>query len=121
MFGLTGPEIAEIFGYIATFLITICYIPQVSHTYKTKDVSGISLITFSTLAVGVFMWTVYSFILWLPPFIICNVVSLGMIMSIVIMKIMYSKRPLSEVVAADAEHIAQDVTPETGSKGEDAA
>ena len=29
-------ELSQILGWIATFLFTICYIPQIIKTYKTK-------------------------------------------------------------------------------------
>ena len=35
-------ELSQIVGWIATFLFTICYIPQIIKTYKTKTVEGLS-------------------------------------------------------------------------------
>ncbi len=100
-------ELAEIIGYIATFMITICYIPQVVHTYKTKDVKGISLGMYCALSVGVGLWLVYSLMLSLTPLIICNGLSLLMIIAILVMKVLYSKRSVSQLLAADVQGIVK--------------
>jgi len=34
---------ANIFGWMATFLFLVCYIPQMIKTYNTKTVSGLNL------------------------------------------------------------------------------
>jgi len=34
----------ELFGWIGTILFTMCYLPQLYRTYKTKDVKGVSLV-----------------------------------------------------------------------------
>lgn len=102
-------DTAEIIGYIATFLITICYIPQVVHTYKTKDVSGISLGMYCALSLGVGLWLIYSLMLSLTPLIICNGLSLLMIIAILAMKLMYTKRSIPELLASDVSAIKEDV------------
>lgn len=33
----------SLFGWIGTILFILCYIPQILNTYRTKDVTGISL------------------------------------------------------------------------------
>ena len=94
-------ELVEIVGLLATIIITVCYIPQIRPTYKTKDVSGISLGMYCTLALGVFLWLVYG-ILQVDTFlIICNALCLIMILSILTMKLMYSKKTIAEMVADD--------------------
>ncbi len=35
-------EFSQILGYTATFLFTICYIPQIIKTYQAKSVEGLS-------------------------------------------------------------------------------
>jgi MtN3 and saliva related transmembrane protein len=35
-------QIADILGWVATFLFTACYIPQIIKTYKTKTIKGLS-------------------------------------------------------------------------------
>lgn len=102
-------DTAEIIGYIATFLITICYIPQVVHTYRSKDVSGISLGMYCALSLGVGLWLIYSIMLSLTPLIICNGLSLLMIIMILVMKLLYTKRSIPELLAKDIHELAEDV------------
>lgn len=35
-------QLADVLGWIATFLFTVCYIPQILKTYRTKTVDGLS-------------------------------------------------------------------------------
>ena len=35
-------SLTDILGWTATFLFTICYIPQIAKTYHTKTVDGLS-------------------------------------------------------------------------------
>jgi MtN3 and saliva related transmembrane protein len=46
-------------GFIAAFLTTAAFIPQALKTIKTKDTSGISLLMYISLTVGIFGWFIY--------------------------------------------------------------
>ena len=35
-------QLADILGWIATIMFTICYIPQMMKTYRTKTIDGLS-------------------------------------------------------------------------------
>ncbi len=52
---------AEIIGYLATSLTAIASLPQVIKMVKTRDTSGLSLITFSILTIAYILWFVYGF------------------------------------------------------------
>ncbi|MBK7502634.1 MAG: D-alanyl-D-alanine carboxypeptidase [Polaromonas sp.] len=58
---------ADIIGYIAATLTTVSFVPQAWHTFRTKDVSGISLGMYSVFTVGIALWLVYGLMLsaWL--------------------------------------------------------
>ena len=45
-------ELAPILGWIATFLFTICYIPQIIKTAKTQTVDGLSFLLLFIQFVG---------------------------------------------------------------------
>jgi len=49
---------AQVLGWIATILFTICYIPQMIKTYKTKTIDGLSfrLLLISFVANIVALW-----------------------------------------------------------------
>lgn len=49
----------EVIGLIAAFLTTASFLPQVYKTWKTKDVSGLSLPMFSMFFVGIVFWLIY--------------------------------------------------------------
>lgn len=50
-------------GTISALLTTIAFLPQVTKTIKTKDVSGISLGMYVTYCLGVMLWTIYGILL----------------------------------------------------------
>lgn len=50
-------------GTISALLTTIAFLPQVTKTIKTKDVSGISLGMYLTYCLGVMLWTIYGILL----------------------------------------------------------
>lgn len=49
----------DFIGYIAAFLTTISFLPQVIKTVKTKDTSGISLGMYSIFFTGICFWLAY--------------------------------------------------------------
>ena len=46
----------DLIGYAAASLTTCTFIPQALHTFRTRDVSGISLTMYSVFTLGVFFW-----------------------------------------------------------------
>ena len=60
-------ELAGILGWVATFLFTVCYIPQIIKTYKTKTVDGVSFRLFgiSFIANIIALW--YATLITQPP------------------------------------------------------
>ena len=58
---------SELVGYLAASLTTASFVPQAWHTFKTKDVSGISLGMYGAFTAGVALWLVYGLLLaaWL--------------------------------------------------------
>ena len=46
----------DIVGSLAAILTTISFFPQAWHSFKTKDVSGVSLGMYSVFTVGVALW-----------------------------------------------------------------
>src|SRR3989344_3860029 len=46
----------ELIGYVAAFLTTCSFVPQALHTFRTRDVRGISLGMYSVFTAGVALW-----------------------------------------------------------------
>lgn len=76
-------------GTIASGLTTASFFPQAWHTFRTRDVSGISLGMFGLLTVGVGMWTVYGVLLEAWPIIIANTMTFTLALMILLMKLRY--------------------------------
>ena len=90
---MATPPMNEIIGFIAAFLTTAAFVPQVWHTFKTRDVKGISLGMYSVLTTGVAFWTAYGWLLGAWPIIIANFITLMLAAAILVMKLRYSKHP----------------------------
>jgi MtN3 and saliva related transmembrane protein len=80
---------SEMIGYTAAFLTTSSFVPQAVHTFKTKDVRGISLTMYSIFVVGIILWLVYGLLLNAWPIVLANVVTLSLAGAILTMKLKY--------------------------------
>ena len=73
----------------AAVLTTASFIPQAWHSFKTRDVSGISLGMYSVFTAGVTLWLVYGVLLFSWPLIIANSITLGLAAIILGMKLRF--------------------------------
>lgn len=78
-------------GSLAAILTTASFVPQVWKTFRTRDVSGISLVMYSLFTVGVALWLVYGILIMAWPIIIANVITTSLALMILAMKLRYSK------------------------------
>ena len=76
-------------GTAAAIISTASFVPQVWQTFKTRDVSGISLGMYSVFTVGVSCWLVYGLMLGAWPIIIANAITLTLAISILVMKLRF--------------------------------
>ena len=81
--------LTEIVGSVAALLTTVAFFPQAWHTFRTRDVSGISLGMYSVFAVGVACWLVYGILLGAWPIVIANCITLALSVAILVMKLLY--------------------------------
>ena len=79
----------DFIGTIAACLTTASFIPQAWHTFRTRDVSGISLGMYSLFTLGVGLWLVYGILLTAWPIIIANVITTSLALAILLMKLRY--------------------------------
>jgi MtN3 and saliva related transmembrane protein len=82
-------QIADWIGTAAAILTTSSFVPQVVHTVRTKDVSGISLSMYSVFVVGVALWLAYGLLLEAWPVVIANAITLTLATCILVMKLRY--------------------------------
>lgn len=76
-------------GSLAACLTTASFVPQVWHTLRTRDVSGISLGMYSLFTVGVALWLVYGILMMAWPIIIANAITTSLALAILVMKLRY--------------------------------
>jgi MtN3 and saliva related transmembrane protein len=62
----------EILGLIAAALTTSAFLPQVYKTWKTRDVSSLSLSMLLLFFVGIILWVIYGFYIGSLSLIIAN-------------------------------------------------
>jgi len=79
----------DLIGYIAASLTTLSFLPQALHTFRTRDVSGISLGMYSLFTAGVALWLVYGLLLLAWPLIVANAITLALALAILVMKLRY--------------------------------
>lgn len=82
----------EWLGYVAATLTTGSFALQAWHTFRTRDVSGISLGMYSAFTLGVALWLAYGLVLRSWPITIANTVTLALALSILVMKVTIEAR-----------------------------
>jgi MtN3 and saliva related transmembrane protein len=82
----------EWMGYAAATLTTLSFVPQAWHTFRTRDVRGISLGMYSAFTLGVALWLVYGVMLGAWPVIVANAITLARAAAILVMKIVLGRR-----------------------------
>ena len=82
-------QLIDVIGTLAAILTTTSFVPQAWHTFRTRDVRGISLGMYSVFTVGVACWLVYGLLLSAWPIVIANCITLALAATILTMKLRY--------------------------------
>jgi MtN3 and saliva related transmembrane protein len=82
----------DILGLVASVFTTSSFVPQVWRTWKTRDVSGISLPTYLIITIGLALWLIYGILRGDLPLIVANAVMVVLTGAITVMKIVFSKK-----------------------------
>ena len=80
-------EWISILGFIAGTCTTVSFLPQVIKSIKTKDTKSISLIMYSTLVSGIFLWLIYGFLILDYPVIMANGITFVLALIVLFLKI----------------------------------
>ena len=83
---------SDLIGYLAAALTTCSFLPQALHTFRTRDVSGISLGMYSVFTVGIALWLLYGLALSAWPIVVANAITLLLAGTILGMKLVYGAR-----------------------------
>ena len=79
-------------GYTAACLTTASFVPQAWLTFRTRDVSGISLTMYSVFTLGIAAWLAYGLLIRAWPVVIANIVTFALSAAILTMKIVLMRR-----------------------------
>jgi MtN3 and saliva related transmembrane protein len=82
----------EWIGYAAATLTTASFVPQAWLTFKTRDVSGISLGMYSAFTLGIALWLAYGLLIEAWPVVIANVITLALAASILWMRVRFGRK-----------------------------
>ncbi|MDC8002777.1 SemiSWEET transporter [Aureisphaera galaxeae] len=81
----------EVLGLVAAVCTTFGFVPQMYKTWKTKDVSSLSLPMYLVLCMGTILWLVYGLLINSTAVIIANIVALLFTFSLVVAIFKYRK------------------------------
>jgi MtN3 and saliva related transmembrane protein len=76
-------------GYLAGTLTTLSFVPQVLRTWKLKETKDFSLAMLLLFAAGMLLWTAYGIGISSLPVIAANVITFGLVLFLLGMKIRY--------------------------------
>lgn len=74
---MTG-ELSELIGYPAAILTTVAFVPQAWKSWRTRDLSGISLPMYALFTLGVAFWLAYGLLIGSTPIVIGNGITLAL-------------------------------------------
>jgi len=74
-------------GTVGAALTTLCWLPQAVKIIRERDTRAISLPAYAAFAVGIAFWLVYGLAIVDWPLIGSNVVTLGLLVPILVLKV----------------------------------
>jgi MtN3 and saliva related transmembrane protein len=77
----------ELIGYFSAFLTTLAFVPQAHHSWKTRDLSGVSLPMYSLFSLGVAGWLIYGLLIVSWPIILANSITLVLACAVLCLKL----------------------------------
>ncbi len=89
---MSHAELFNLIGYVAGTLTTICFLPQLVHTFKTKSVKDLHVGALILFDLGLVFWLIYGIWLHSWPMILANTVTLGFQLALLGLKFRYGGR-----------------------------
>ena len=80
-------QYSNVIGSVAATLTTLAFVPQAYHSYKTRDLSGISLPMYCVFTLGVGFWLIYGSLIGNWPIIVANAITFALSAMILVLKI----------------------------------
>jgi len=94
-------DVTTLIGFIAGGLTTLSFLPQVVKTARTRsarDLSGAMLLVFLA---GLALWTWYGVQVGSAPIIAANVITMGLVGAILVMKVKFRDRECDCILEHD--------------------
>ena len=101
-------QASDVLGYLAATLTTVSFVPQAWRTFRTKDVSGISLKMYTLFTLGVAVWLAYGIVLGEVPMMIANSTTLMLAIPVLVMRIRYGRKSRREGAPAPQKRSRDD-------------
>lgn len=80
---------SDTIGYLAATLTTASFVPQAWHTFRTRDVQGISLAMYSVFLIGCSLWLTYGLLSGAWPVVVANGITIALACAILVMKLRF--------------------------------
>ena len=81
----------DLVGYLAAIMTTTAFVPQALKSWRTRDLSGVSLTMYSLFTIGVALWLVYGLLLGSWPITIANTITLVLAGVVLALKLMHRR------------------------------
>jgi len=82
----------DLIGYCAAILTTAAFVPQALKSWRSRDLSGVSLSMYSLFTLGVALWLLYGILLQSWPIILANLITLALASLVLSLKISHLRR-----------------------------
>ena len=76
-------------GMAAGICTTIAFLPQVIKAWASRSTADISLIMFTVMTIGTFLWLVYGFLIHDIPLMLANAITMTFVAAILVCKVKY--------------------------------
>jgi MtN3 and saliva related transmembrane protein len=80
-------KLIDTLGFCAGVLTTIAFVPQVWHSWRSRDLSGVSLRMYALFTLGVSLWLIYGIAVGSWPITIANAITLALSGFVLFMKL----------------------------------
>jgi MtN3 and saliva related transmembrane protein len=83
-------DLTDTIGTMAAVLTTLAFLPQAWRSWRTRNLSGVSLAMYSFFTLGVFLWLIYGILLSQWPIIVANAITFVLSCGILVLKIRHA-------------------------------
>lgn len=80
-------DVTEAIGFLAGFLATAAFVPQVLRAWRTRSTRDLSRLTIVAFTAGVSLWIVYGVLIHSLPVVVWNVITLVLNLGILAAKL----------------------------------